>query len=106
VKHTRQRFLLLFALSLLILAAGAFWYLRGRNSPPIAAAGGRAFTNFAAIETPFYLQRDQQWKNETIGSGETLAREGRLHGVESGDGVGTLRRQLHAQDIERRAEDE
>jgi hypothetical protein len=76
VKLSRKRFLLLFALSLLVLAAGAFWYLRGRNSPPIAAAGGKSFTNFVAIETPFYLQRDEQWKNETIGSGETLAKVG------------------------------
>jgi hypothetical protein len=76
VKYSRKRFLLLFALSLFVLAAGAFWYLRGRNSPPIAATGGRSFSNFAAIETPFYLQRDEQWKNETIGSGETLAKVG------------------------------
>jgi len=33
-------------------------------------------TNFAAIETPFYLQRDERWKDETIGSGETIAKVG------------------------------
>ena len=59
-----------------LLAAGAWWYLRGRNSPPITAVGGHPFINFAAIETPFYLQRDEQWKNETIRSGETLAKVG------------------------------
>jgi len=59
-----------------LLATGAFWYLRGHNSPPIAAAGGSAFTNFTAIVTPHYLQRDPQWKDETIGSGETLAKVG------------------------------
>jgi hypothetical protein len=63
-------------LVLAALAAGAFWYLRGRNSPPIAAAGGAPFTNFVAIETPFYLQRDERWKNDTIRSGETLAKVG------------------------------
>lgn len=61
---------------LALLAAAAFWYLRGRNSPPIAAAGGLAFTNFAPLVTPHYLQRDPQWKDETIGSGETLASVG------------------------------
>ncbi len=59
-----------------LLAAGAFWYLRGRNSPPIAAVGGTSFTNFTAIQTPHYLQRDPRWKDETIGSGETLAKVG------------------------------
>ena len=59
-----------------LLAAVMFWYLRGRNSPPIAASGGVAFTNFAALVTPHYLQRDPQWKDETIGSGETLAKVG------------------------------
>ena len=45
-------------LELALLAVLAFWYLRGRNSPPIAAAGGgTAFINFAAISTPHYLQR-------------------------------------------------
>ena len=62
--------------ALLILISGTLWYLRGRNSPPIPAAGGLSFTNFTAIETPFYLQRDDRWKNETIGSGETLAKVG------------------------------
>ena len=42
---------------LALLALLAFWYLRGRNAPPIAAAGGTAFTNFPAISTPHYLQR-------------------------------------------------
>jgi hypothetical protein len=59
-----------------VLSAGAFWYLRGRSSPPIAAAGGKPFANFAAIETPFYLQRDGRWQNDTIRSGETLAKVG------------------------------
>lgn len=59
-----------------VLAAGAFWYLRGRNSPPIAAAGGKPFASFAAIETPFYLQRDERWQSDTIRSGETLAKVG------------------------------
>ncbi len=63
-------------LVLAVLVAGAFWYLRGRNSPPISAAGGAPFTNFVAIETPFYLQRDERWKNDTIRSGETLAKVG------------------------------
>ena len=61
---------------LALLAVLAFWYLRGRNSSPIAAAGGTAFTNFAALPTPHYLQRDPQWKDDTIGSGETLAKVG------------------------------
>jgi hypothetical protein len=39
-------------LALAILAAPAFWYLRGRNSPPIAAAGGKPFTKFVAIARP------------------------------------------------------
>ena len=64
------------AVSLALLAVVAFWYLRGRNSPPIAASGGIPFTNFTAITTPHYLQRDPQWKDETIGSGETLAKVG------------------------------
>jgi hypothetical protein len=59
-----------------ILAGGMFWYLRGRDSPPIAAAGGVAFTNFAPIATPHYLQRDPQWKDDTIRSGETLGKVG------------------------------
>src|ERR1043166_22329 len=59
-----------------VLACAAFWYLRGHNSPPIAATGGSSFTNFVAIETPFYLQRDDRWKDETIRSGETLAKVG------------------------------
>jgi hypothetical protein len=63
-------------IALAVIAIGAFWYLRGRNSPPIAAAGGTPFTNFVAIETPFYLQRDERWKNDTIRSGETLAKVG------------------------------
>ena len=63
-------------IAVLISAAGALWYLRGRNSPPVAAVGGASFTNFAAIVTPHYLQRDPQWKDETIGSGETLAKVG------------------------------
>jgi hypothetical protein len=62
--------------ALVVAAAAAAWYLRGRNSPPIAAAGGQSFTNFAAIQTPFYLQRDVRWKDETIGSGETLGKVG------------------------------
>ena len=61
---------------LALLGVLAFWYLRGRNSPPIAAAGGTALTNFAALPTPHYLQRDPQWKDDTIGSGETLAKVG------------------------------
>jgi hypothetical protein len=64
------------ALVALAVAAAAAWYLRGRNSPPIAATGGQSFTNFAAIQTPFYLQRDARWKDETIGSGETLGKVG------------------------------
>lgn len=63
-------------IALALLSGGAFWYLRGRNSPPIAAAGGAPFTNFAAISTPHYLQRDPRWRDETIGSGETLAKVG------------------------------
>lgn len=59
-----------------LVAATAGWYLRGRNSPPIAAAGGIPFTNFAALRTPHYLQRDPQWRSETIRSGETLAKVG------------------------------
>ena len=61
---------------LALLGVLAFWYLRGRNSPPIAAAGGTAFTNYTAIVTPHFLQRDPRWKDETIGSGETLAKVG------------------------------
>jgi len=63
-------------LALAVCAAGAFWYLRGRNSPPIAAAGGAPFANFTALATPHYLQRDPQWGNDTIGSGETMAKVG------------------------------
>lgn len=76
VKYSGKRLVLLVGLSLAVLGAGAFWYLRGRNSPPLAAAGGRSFTNFVAMETPFYLQRDERWKNETIGGGETLGKVG------------------------------
>jgi hypothetical protein len=76
MKLSGKRSGLLLLLALLVLAAGAFWYLRGRNSPPIAATGGSAFTNFTALTTPHYLQRDPQWKDETIGSGETLAKVG------------------------------
>jgi hypothetical protein len=74
--RTWMRRIAALALVLLALAAGAFWYLRGRNSRPISTNGGTPFTNFTAIATPFYLQRDPQWKDETIGSGETLAKVG------------------------------
>src|SRR5829696_680249 len=63
-------------LAVVMLGTAAIWYLRGRNSPPIAAAGGRAFTNFAALKTPFYLQRDERWKDDRIGGGETLGKVG------------------------------
>jgi hypothetical protein len=76
MKSSWKRTGLLLLLALLVLAGGVFWYLRGRNSPPIAAAGGSAFTNFTALATPHYLQRDPQWKDETIGSGETLSQVG------------------------------
>jgi len=76
MRFSGKRIGLVLLLTLLGLSAGAFCYLRGRNSPPIAAAGGVVFTNFTAIATPHYLQRDPQWKDETIGSGETLAKVG------------------------------
>jgi hypothetical protein len=73
----RRTILLLSATVLLCLGAGAYWYFRGRNSPPIAPRGGEPFQNFAAIATPFFLQRDERWKDDKIGgSGETLARVG------------------------------
>jgi hypothetical protein len=60
----------------LIILAGlgiAAWQLRDRNSPPISAQGGEPFQNFAALQTPPYLQNDDQWKDEKIGgSGERL----------------------------------
>ncbi|HEY0552329.1 MAG TPA: hypothetical protein VGF13_22205, partial [Verrucomicrobiae bacterium] len=71
-KHGWKRRAAIGFLAIVVLAGAAFWYLRGRNSPPVAAAGGTPFTNFVAIETPFYLQRDERWKNDTIRSGETL----------------------------------
>jgi hypothetical protein len=75
-KRRWPRWLAVVILAVGVLGAGAYWYLRGKNSPPIAANGGAAFTNFAAIPTPHYLQHDPQWKDETIGSGETLAKVG------------------------------
>jgi hypothetical protein len=59
----------------LIILAGlgiAAWQLREHNSPPIPAQGGTPFQNFAALETPFYLQNDDRWKDEKIGGGEKL----------------------------------
>jgi hypothetical protein len=60
----------------LIILAGlaiAAWQLRERNSSPIAARGGEPFQNFAAIETPAYVQNDDRWKDEKIGgTGERL----------------------------------
>ncbi|MGA2749820.1 MAG: C39 family peptidase [Verrucomicrobiota bacterium] len=60
----------------LIILAGlgiAAWQLRDRNSSPIAARGGEPFQNFAAIETPIFVQNDDRWKNEIIGgTGERL----------------------------------
>ena len=75
-KHRWKRRAAIGFVAIVVLAGAAFWYLRGRNSPPIAASGGAPFTNFVAIETPFYLQRDERWKNDTIRSGETLAKVG------------------------------
>ncbi len=71
-----KRIVAVLVLGLVLLAVVAFWYLRGRNSPPISASGGIAFTNFPALVTPHYLQRDPQWKDDTIRSGETLAKVG------------------------------
>src|SRR5687768_8631283 len=65
-KHRWKRRAAIGFVAVVVLAGAAFWYLRGRNSPPIAAAGGTPFTNYVAIETPFYLQRDERWKNETL----------------------------------------
>jgi hypothetical protein len=59
-----------------VLGAAAFRYVRGRNSPPIPAAGGAPFTNFSTIKTPHYLQRDPRWESDTIGGGETLGKVG------------------------------
>jgi len=60
----------------LIILAGlgiAAWQLRERNSSPISAQGGEPFENFAALETPSYMQNDDRWKDEKIGgSGERL----------------------------------
>jgi hypothetical protein len=75
-KHRWKRRAAIGFVAIAVLAGAAFWYLRGGNSPPIAASGGAPFTNFVTIETPFYLQRDERWKNDTIRSGETLAKMG------------------------------
>jgi hypothetical protein len=64
---------------LIILAALgiAAWQLRERNSSPLATRGGEPFHNFAAIETPAYVQNDDRWKAEKIGgSGERLGDAG------------------------------
>jgi hypothetical protein len=76
VKRSWKRFAALTLCAVVVMAAAAVWYLRGRNSPPIASAGGRSFTNFVAIQTPFYLQRDERWRNERIAGGETLGEVG------------------------------
>ena len=74
-KRSIQLICVLVALSL----AGVFVvrFIRGNNSPPIAPCGGASFQNFANIETPFYLQRDPRWKDQTVGgSGESLGKVG------------------------------
>ncbi|HYV29339.1 MAG TPA: C39 family peptidase [Candidatus Eisenbacteria bacterium] len=74
----RRRIVLLIILGVLLLA-GVFtiWRTRGHNSPPIAARGGELFRNFSSLGTPFYLQRDPRWKDQTIGgSGESLGKVG------------------------------
>jgi len=76
VTRPSKRTIALVVISLMVLGTAVFRYLRGHNSPPIAAAGGATFTNFTALATSHYLQRDPQWKDETIGSGETLAKVG------------------------------
>lgn len=50
---------------------------RGRNSPPIPAAGGEVFKDALVIQTPVYLQTDGRWKSDLIGgSGETIGNVG------------------------------
>jgi hypothetical protein len=76
VRKRRISFLVIIA-ALLLAALCVIWLVRGRNSPPIAAKGGESFQNVATIETPFHLQRDPRWRNETIGgTGETLSKVG------------------------------
>jgi len=72
----KKRFLLLVA-GFAVLAFCGLLFVRGRNSAPIGATGGAPFQNFTAIKTPFYLQRDVRWKDETIGgTGESLNKVG------------------------------
>ena len=52
-------------------------FIRGNNSPPIASRGGESFQNLPNMETPFYLQRDPRWMDQTVGgSGESLGKVG------------------------------
>ena len=48
MRFSGKRIGLVLLLALFVLATGAFWYLRGRNSPPISNNGGTPFTNFTA----------------------------------------------------------
>ena len=78
MKTMRQRSIVLGVLVLVALT-GLFvvWRIRGNNSPPIPSRGGESFQHFANLETPFYLQRDPRWKDQTIGgSGESLGKVG------------------------------
>jgi hypothetical protein len=64
-------------LSVLSVVCVVIWQIRGRNSTPIPARGGESFQNFATIETPFYWQRDDCRKDETLGgSCESLSKVG------------------------------
>jgi hypothetical protein len=77
MKIARRRAFVIAGLVLISSIAGTFWYLRGRNSPPIPPRGGEAFSGLATLETPFFQQKDARWKDDTIGgSGESLGKVG------------------------------
>src|SRR5213593_2214560 len=63
---------------LLILPFAAIWAKRAflERWSAIPARGGKSLT-LLPIPTPHYLQKDDRWKNETVGgTGERLARVG------------------------------
>jgi hypothetical protein len=76
MKLTRKR--IIAASLLLVLPFGVIWAKRAflERWSAIAATGGQSFT-VSPIPTPHYLQKDERWKNETVGgTGERLARVG------------------------------
>src|SRR5436309_6401131 len=72
-----KRRIAILGIALLLAGLCLLWLVRGHNSPPIAPRGGGSFEHFAGIETPFYLQRDPRWKEDTIGgTDENLGKVG------------------------------